>query len=102
VEVVRGLINQDASVEFACKDVCMPLSLEVQDGHLDVVRELLIHGSSLNFADKRGSIPLFVVHKTLLEDVQELLNHGAIVEFVDKNVRTTFLAAAQKGHVEIV
>jgi hypothetical protein len=47
VEVVRGLINLGASMDFACKDVCTPLGLAVQDGHFIVVTELLVHGSSL-------------------------------------------------------
>jgi ankyrin repeat protein len=54
MEVVRQLLNQGTSVDFAREDGCTPLCFTVQDGHVDAVRELLIHGASVNFADKKG------------------------------------------------
>ena len=54
-------------------------SAAASKGHLETVRELLQHGSSVDIADKNGRTPLKIAaSEDHLDTVRDLLQHGPL------------------------
>jgi ankyrin repeat protein len=79
------------------------LILSAEKGHIDIVRELLNHGASVNIADEYGYTPLYAAaEEGHVEVVRVLLNHGASVNITDKNGFSPLYAADQRRNVDVV
>ena len=77
--------------------------LSAKNGYINVVRELLNRGASVDIADECGHAPLYAAaEEGHVEVVRVLLNHGASVNITDKNGFTPLYAADHRLHVEVV
>ncbi|KXZ42426.1 hypothetical protein GPECTOR_147g10 [Gonium pectorale] len=74
-----------------------------ENGHLEVVKELLAKGANVNAATEFGWTPLrAAASKGHLKLVKELLAAGADVKSVEEKERAPLHDAAYKGHLEVV
>ncbi|KAG9398923.1 hypothetical protein AC1031_014007 [Aphanomyces cochlioides] len=71
--------------------------------HLDVVKELLAHGASIEAADNSCLTPLITASGIgHLDVVKELLAHGALIEAANKDGWTPLITASSFGHLAVV
>ncbi|XP_078608281.1 uncharacterized protein LOC144880137 isoform X2 [Branchiostoma floridae x Branchiostoma japonicum] len=87
------------------EDVTTPESLIIaaQEGHMEVVQQLLEAGAELNDTDQDGCTPLYMAaSKNHVDVVQQLLKAGAEVDKAKQDGTTPLSTAAQNGHVEVV
>jgi len=95
-------LNHGANVNTADKDGFSPLYAAGQNGHVEVVRELLNHGADVNTADKDVFNPLYAAGQGgHIEVLRELLNHSA--QYNTKEARRVlFNLAVEKGYLHLI
>ena len=72
----------------------------VENGHVEVLRELLNHGVNVNTANKDSFTPQFKAGlKGHVEVVRELLYHGAQLDKSDKSGRNFIGLPVEKGYL---
>ncbi|CAC5426448.1 unnamed protein product [Mytilus coruscus] len=81
IEVVKVLLKcNDVLIDLYDNDGCTLLFLTSQQGHDDVVRELLQHSAELNKCDNKDTLPLRKAHVTAhVIPVKELLKNSTYV-----------------------
>ncbi|KAH9102136.1 hypothetical protein LEN26_015577, partial [Aphanomyces euteiches] len=80
-----------------------PLHVASQEGHLDVVKHLVLNGASVDTADKDRQSPLHLASQSgHLDVVKHLLDKRAFVNAVDRMDRTPLHLASNAGHLEVV
>ncbi|KAH9106296.1 hypothetical protein AeMF1_018064 [Aphanomyces euteiches] len=95
---MEELLAQGAPIAATTKDGWTSLNSASRRGHLNIVRELLAHGVSVEAADK-VNLASFKGH---LEVVKELLAHGALIDAANKDGWTPLYSASYYGHLEVV
>ena len=101
-EQYSELLTDSFSAYLANEDHT-PLGIAAKTTHVEVVRELLTHGASVDLANVVGYTPLgFAARAGQAEVVRELLNHGARKDLADKKGKTPLFLAVKQGHVEVV
>lgn len=79
------------------------LFLAVDNGHVEVVRELPVRGWDMNGTNILGWTALMLAtNKGHINVVRELLERGANPDFTDNNNWTALMHAACFGHIEMV
>ena len=82
-EVLSALIEAGADINLANNDCCTPLCSASQEGHVEVVRELLTAGADHTLAwiidDQRMVTPLETAHRQGHRSIVQLLQeYGAL------------------------
>ncbi len=71
----------------------------ISEGHSEVARKLIEHGSDIHAATKRGFTPLlFAVREGDVESTKMLLGAGADVNATAKDKKSALLVATLRGH----
>ncbi|XP_078575768.1 uncharacterized protein LOC144861671 [Branchiostoma floridae x Branchiostoma japonicum] len=79
------------------------LFVAAQEGHVEVVQQLLKAGADVEKARQGGATPLYIAAQNgHVEVVQQLLKAGAEVDKARQTGATPLYIAAQNGHVEVV
>ncbi|KAI9277638.1 asparaginase-domain-containing protein [Sporodiniella umbellata] len=82
VESMGDLINLNC-IDYGGR---APLHVACREGHLDIVKYLLLHGSSIHFRDRYGHTPLFdAVHEKRADIVKVLREAGAYLAEAEVN-----------------
>jgi len=98
-QAVSGLAPLGAAMNIGAT----PLLVASQNGHLEVVRELLARGAAVDAADNRGFTPLYIASREgHVEVVRELLARGAAADTTNSKGFTPLYTASELGHVEVV
>ncbi|VDI42860.1 uncharacterized protein MGAL_10B023497 [Mytilus galloprovincialis] len=80
-----------------------PLYIASQEGHCDVVKELLLQSSEVNHGAITGVSPLYIACQGgYVEVVKELLQHSADVNFCNDKGASPLYVASQYGHDGVV
>ena len=102
-EVVREMLNHDASMNSTNETGETILRPAAAKGHVEVVTELLNRGTEVDIIDVYCSAHLdatpLMGH---LETVRELLKHVSSVDIADEFGRTPPIIGGSEGHEEIV
>ncbi|XP_063412692.1 fibronectin type 3 and ankyrin repeat domains 1 protein-like [Mytilus trossulus] len=101
---LKKCIQKGADLEYRDSEEMTPLLWAAQEGHLEVLRYLVLVGCDTEVRDtKYGKTPLL---KAAAEGHREIVNYlvtvGCEKEVRDKDGATPLLWAAFKGHLEIV
>jgi ankyrin repeat protein len=83
LQEVERLIEEGADVSSFVQEyydgAFTPLHIAAFQGHLDVVKSLVIGGADVNAANQNGETPFFLAFPTDLEVARFLFEHGAVV-----------------------
>ena len=99
----RWLLERGARVDAGTKDGTTALMGACEDGHLEIVRELLGRGDNVNAARTTDGMTslIFASQNGYLEAVRELLGNGANVKAAKTyNGLTSLMLACIKDHLE--
>jgi ankyrin repeat protein len=105
VEAVRALLEAGVSANI-CYQNRSPVCVATDEGHADVVRELLTHGCSADRPDMGDPMwhrqPIhYAAARGHLDIVRLLLQHGIDVNSIDRENRTPLHWAATLGWVPV-
>lgn len=96
-QIVRSLLDHDA------RSTPKALWAAAQEGHADVLQELLCCGAVTEIRDPRGLTPLFLAAQNgHVLAVQELINSGACVDATNTAGICSLYIAAKRGHSKVV
>lgn len=98
LEIVQGTIKY---VTFTRSEKDKALIKAIENGQLDVVKELIKAGANINYANIFGSPLTKAAERGHLEIVQELIKAGADVN-IEKDSETALLIAKEKNYQDIV
>ena len=77
--------------------------LASQNGHLDVVRELIGKGAQIDMQANDGYSALIVASQNgHLDVVRELIGKGAQIDMQENNGYSALIVASQNGHLDVV
>lgn len=100
---LQVLLAGGADVNAINKYGVTPLSITSQQGHLDIVRELIAKDAHVDRASATGATPLYTASfNGHLDVVDYLIRSGADVNKGDIESSTPLFYAAQKGHLGVV
>ncbi|XP_061196858.1 uncharacterized protein LOC133205132 [Saccostrea echinata] len=95
------LLNSPINLKTSWK--CTPLLAACEEGHLNIVHELIKAEASVNLADGKGRTALITAcDGGHLSIVQELLKVGADVNVSDTEGNTPLTTAFKRGHFDIM
>lgn len=101
-DVVKALLNKNASVLVINEKGTTPLYAAAKYGHVDIVKALLSKNAPVNQARKDGLTPLFIAAKEGFVDVvNALLDKGASINMPCQG-KTPLYIAAQGNHEQVV
>jgi ankyrin repeat protein len=101
LETFRRLINENPDGLKTCGDLCIEYASK--NGHLDIVRELLMHGVDPNSRNYEEQTPLDrACYYGHLDIVKELLRAGVDVNMTDDIGWTPLHGATINGYFDIV
>ncbi|CAG2253583.1 unnamed protein product [Mytilus edulis] len=104
IEVVRVLLQcDDVDIDLCDDDGCSSLYQASQEGHVDVVKELLQHSADVNKCDNDGASPLYIASQNGHVDVvKELLQHSADVNKCRNDGTPPLQIACNNNMIEVV
>ncbi len=100
--IVNYLIDQGANVNTVNAKGQTALHLAAKKGgnHLNIIKLLIAAKADVNAIDKAGNTP--IIHSNNLKTTKFLEKNGANINVKNKEHVTPLLAAAKKGHINIV
>lgn len=100
---VQRMVEQGACVEAVKADGTSALMTAAAEGHLDVVKVLLLHNAKVNATNADGDTPLhFAVRHNHPEVAAHLLENGAAVDARNKKGTTPLMVASWSGFDRLV
>jgi len=103
IEVVRVLLDNEASIDYSGGSACTSLYLASSANHIDSVRLLIDRGANVDAVDKNGDSALHIASEHgHLEIARLLLNGGVNVNLVNKYNHTPLYNATNNADVEMV
>ncbi|OLQ04700.1 Cleavage and polyadenylation specificity factor 73 [Symbiodinium microadriaticum] len=101
VEVVRLLLEANASTETRDPDGCTALFASCQSGHVEIAQVLLDGGADKNSRSYDGFTCLMMASQGGHVEIARLLVAAGAEKNVQKHGATALWAASQNGHVEV-
>ncbi|XP_052073712.1 uncharacterized protein LOC127711644 [Mytilus californianus] len=104
MEVVHELLKyNDVDIDICDSNGCSSIYIASQQGHVNVVKELLQHAVEVNRCKNNGVSPLYIASAIgHVNVVKELLQHSATVSQCDNDGVSPLYIASQNGHVDVV
>ncbi|XP_071179539.1 uncharacterized protein [Mytilus edulis] len=103
-EVVHELLKcNDVDIDVCDSDGSSAIYIASQQGHVDVIKELLQHAAKVNKCKNNGASPLYIASEIgHVNVVKELLQHSATVTLCDNDGVSPLYIASQNGNVDVV
>ncbi|XP_076105820.1 uncharacterized protein LOC143074156 [Mytilus galloprovincialis] len=110
VDLVKWLISRNSDINYCRVDGWFPLLCASENGHVDVVKELLLHSADVNKSDVNkcrndGTPPLQIAcYNNMIEVVCVLLQCEDVdIDFCDDDgCSSLYWATSYNGHVNVV
>ena len=102
LENLKDLIDKGANINCSNDEGFTPLITSSNQGHLDIVNELLKYDVNINAKTIGWSALTFAAQCAHLKIVRALLNKNAFINITDHQKTTPLMHACYYGHLEII